>query len=550
MRSIGIALTWEFWRRSWWWILSAVMLMACITITTVRYGSASPPAAETLAKIHYRALFHLFLCVTFFSLWSQFDKRNNRLGFPAHLYAKPTQTWVFVGWQMLLPAVTIALLYLILVGCVRILWGITWPLAGPILLLITALACTQAVFWSMVGHPVLRTFVCLLVLASLQAWQFSRYGPVLGYPNTSSLTEMWNALTPGELLTLAPCLAAACVVAVFGVSRDRCGDCTGWPKLKAILDSTLNLLPGREKPFNSPAAAQFWREWHEKDRLFPAVCAVWVAIIILLGVFGITDTFHTMLAFIFVFQIGFVVPILAGLVVGQCGRKSKIDDFKATLPVSDARLSAMILRPGAVGLLSAWLVCITGLAFMIGWFFVVGKGDAIPLDSYHAAKRAILELGYVHTALLVAAGVVMVWGAMAVGASLTLMGRPWLVWIFFTTVCSIGPALVILDILHTINLFPFSVVPIFRSLPWTIGIGSLLGTVWAFVTARRRHLIGSRKPFLGLGLWLMLCFSIGWAWIPRDAPHPAFMVLAMGLFALTVAPLATAPLALAWNRHR
>lgn len=324
----------------------------------------------------------------------------------------------------------------------------------------------------------------------------------------------------------------------------------GWPGFWGRLGRVKELLPGRQRPFHCPASAQFWREWHEKDRLFPTVCGVWAAIIILLGVFGVTDTMHTVMLFMVMLQIGFMVPIFAGLVVGQCGRKSRIDDFKATLPVSDSRLSAMILRPGAAGLLAAWVIYIAAAAFMIGWYCMVGKGDALPLDSYHAAKRAILELGYVHTALLVATGVVIVWGNMALGASMTLMGRPWLVWIFFTTVCSIGPALVILDILHTINLFPFSVAPLFRSLPWTIGFCCLLGTTLAFVTACRRHLIGSKKPFLALALWLLLCISIGWAWIPRDEPRPALIVLAMGLLALAVAPLATAPLALAWNRHR
>ncbi|UCG49864.1 MAG: hypothetical protein JSU94_08780, partial [Phycisphaerales bacterium] len=405
-------------------------------------------------------------------------------------------------------------------------------------------------FWSMVAHPALRAFVCLLVLAATQAWLFSRYGAIGDYPNVSRLTEMWRGLSLGELLTLAPCLVAAYVVAVVGVSRDRCGDCLGWPKLRVFFDSAINVLPGREKPFNSPAAAHFWREWHEKDRLFPAVCGVWVAIIILLGVFGTTDTMHTVMLFMFMSQIGFLVPLFAGLVVGQCGRKSVIDDFKATLPVSDSRLSAMILRPGAVGIVAAWLIYVAAVAFMIGWYFMVGKGETIPLDSYHAARRVILELGYVHTGLLVAAIIVIAWGSMGLGASMTLMGRPWLLWVFWLVTCSIAPAFVALDILHALNLIPFSVLPLLRSLPWTIGIGCLLGTAWAFVTARRRFLIASRTLAVGLGLWIMLCISIGWAWLPRDDPKPAFIVLAMGLLALAVAPLATAPLALAWNRHR
>ncbi|MHC4534054.1 MAG: hypothetical protein ACYS6K_08885, partial [Planctomycetota bacterium] len=71
-----------------------------------------------------------------------------------------------------------------------------------------------------------------------------------------------------------------------------------------------------------------------------------------------------------------------------------------------------------------------------------------------------------------------------------------------------------------------------------------------FFAARRRHLIASITPCLGLGLWLILCISVGYMWLTRSDPELSSIVLAMGLLALPVAPLATAPLALAWNRHR
>ena len=551
MRSIGIALTWEFWRRSWWWILSAVLLMACITITTARYGSAAPPNDATLANIHYRAVFHLFLCVAFFSLWSQLDKKNNRLGFPVHLYVKPTRTWIFVAWHMLFGAVTVVLLYLVEVGCVRILWAISWPLAGPMLLSITVVACAQALFWSMVAHPVLRSIACLLVAAALQMWQYSRYGTMSDYPNASRLTHMWSGLTLGEFLTLAPCLVAAYVVAVVGVSLDRCGDCAGWPRVKAFLESARNLLPGRQKPFKSPAYAQFWREWHEKDRLFPGVCAVWVTLVILLGIFGITSTTDTTMLFVFMFQIGLAVPFLAGLLVGQSGRKSRIGDFKATLPVTNSRLSTIILRAGAAGLLSAWVIYVAGLLLMIGWYFMVGKGDALPLEQYGAAKNSILELGFGKTVLLVVAGITVAWGSMGLGATMTLMGRPRLLLGFWLALCFILPAFVALEMVHTFNLISPSIFPaVLKSIPWIIGACCLLGTAWAFIAARRRCLIGWAKLCLGPGLWFLLCLSVGWAWLAADKPGLSTIVLVMGLLALAVAPLATAPLALAWNRHR
>ena len=68
MRSIAVALTWEFWRKSELWILAAVMLMACVTLTMAHYGMSPPSSAAMIAKIHYRTIFYLFICVAFFTL--------------------------------------------------------------------------------------------------------------------------------------------------------------------------------------------------------------------------------------------------------------------------------------------------------------------------------------------------------------------------------------------------------------------------------------------------------------------------------------------------
>jgi hypothetical protein len=122
---------------------------------------------------------------------------------------------------------------------------------------------------------------------------------------------------------------------------------------------------------------------------------------------------------------------------------------------------------------------------------------------------------------------------------------------FWLTPCFVLPAFVALEVLHTFNLIPPSIFPaVLKSIPWIIGACCLLGTAWAFTAARRRHLIDSARLCLGPGLWLLLCLSVGWVWLSRDEPGLSTIVLVMGLLALAVAPLATAPLALAWNRHR
>jgi hypothetical protein len=148
-------------------------------------------------------------------------------------------------------------------------------------------------------------------------------------------------------------------------------------------------------------------------------------------------------------------------------------------------------------------------------------------------------------------GVVIAWGLLGFGASITFAGRPWLVLGFWLAVCSVWPAFMALRTLEWLNLIPFDIVSaLFGALPWTIGTLCLLGTVAAFITARRRDLIDARKLFLGPALWIILCILVGLLWLPRDKPGLSTIVLVMGLLALPAAPLATAPLALAWNRHR
>ena len=550
MRSIAVALTWEFWCRSRWWIFSAIILMACAT--TVLYGRISTLDVRTHAKIHYMTVFYEFICFAYFILLisSHSYGKTKFQCFPAHLYVKPVRTWVLVAWQMLLPAVAIILLYLISVGCARILLGIVWPLAGPMLLLAVAVACTQAIFWSMAGFPILRFGACLLVLGPLHIWFFCRYNPSWGYPNFSHLAKIWSSLTVVELLTLLSYLTVAYIVAVVGVSRDRRGDCVGWPGFWEPLGRVRELLPGVQRPFSSTAAAQFWREWNEKDWTVPAGCGIIVTGIILLNALYVGGAKNTINAFIGLSPVGLGVPFFAGLISGQCGRKFRIDDFKATLPVSNSRLSAMILRPGAVSLLSALSVYIAGLLLMIGWLFMAGEGRMVT-QGWHSAVNTVHEFGYGNTVLLVAVGIIIGWGLMGLGASLTFTGRPWVVWGFWLVICSVGPAFMALDTLHTLNLIPFGIAPaIWSGAPWIIGTGFLLGTAWAFFAARRRYLIASRTLCLGLGLWLILCISVGLMWLSRAEPGLSTIVLVMGLLSLSVAPLATAPLALAWNRHR
>ena len=485
---------------------------------------------------------------------SFFDKKSERIGFPAHLYLKPTQTWVLVAWQILLPMVTIVLLYLVSVVYAHILLNVSWPLCGPMLLLATALACTQAIIWSMVGFQILRLGTCLLVLAALNAWQFTRYGPIKGYPDVSSIQHMWLQTNPSEILTLVLCLTAACILAVMGVARDRRGDCVGWLVLKQWYSNDFSLLPSGRGTFRSPAAAQFWYEWREKAWAIPVTSGICVAIVTLLYVFGIINAENTMDVPYGMLLLFSMSPVFIGFLMGQCSRESKIGIFKAIRPVTNSELSTMILKTGAISVLSAFAILLFGLLFNSGLLFMFGEGKVVARE-WHNFFEAVQKLGYGNCFLMVGIGIICGLGLMGLGASLTFMGRPRLLWGFLLTIYIVFP---IFSLLYQFNIMPLGVVSTFlRSAPWVLGIAFPLGTIAAFAAAHRRGLVSVRTLWFASGLWLTLCAIVGFyflytdfAWLSKITAKPSFIILGVGMLTLPSAPLATAPLALAWNRHR
>jgi hypothetical protein len=97
MRSIAVALTWEFWRRSRRWIFFEIAVMACAT--AAMYGRIPSISARTHAKVHYMTLFYKFIYFAYFVLSFQFHRKSKRLGFPAHLYVKPNAGTAPISFQ-------------------------------------------------------------------------------------------------------------------------------------------------------------------------------------------------------------------------------------------------------------------------------------------------------------------------------------------------------------------------------------------------------------------------------------------------------------------
>ena len=80
----------------------------------------------------------------------------------------------------------------------------------------------------------------------------------------------------------------------------------------------------------------------------------------------------------------------------------------------------------------------------------------------------------------------------------------------------------------------------------------VLGTLAAFIAAVRRGLIHWPAVYVAGTLWAVLTAAALFTLVNRLTPAQSLVsiAVAVGIFALAVAPLATAPLALAWNRTR
>jgi hypothetical protein len=89
-----------------------------------------------------------------------------------------------------------------------------------------------------------------------------------------------------------------------------------------------------------------------------------------------------------------------------------------------------------------------------------------------------------------------------------------------------------------------------RCVTYILAAAFLLATLWAFVAARRRSLIGWPTVYVGASVWAALTAVVMMVWAVGFPGTLAAVSFLIGAAALSVAPLATAPLALAWNRHR
>jgi len=136
------------------------------------------------------------------------------------------------------------------------------------------------------------------------------------------------------------------------------------------------------------------------------------------------------------------------------------------------------------------------------------------------------------------------WTSTGLSSSLILTGRKWP----FLCVCALFMSFIIANVVIPQVLGSKVTEFINTMFPWLFSMSCVGGTICAFVAARKREYIHRVMPWCALVLFcVFLLHQCSWEQLMKQ---PSMFVSVGGQLSLIFLPLAAAPLAIAWNRHR
>ncbi|MHB8974773.1 MAG: hypothetical protein ACYC3X_30515 [Pirellulaceae bacterium] len=297
---------------------------------------------------------------------------------------------------------------------------------------------------------------------------------------------------------------------------------------------------------HSPQAAQFWYEWQAKGRfvvisVLTMLAGLWVWLSIAhpnaddiegaLG--GLGGSCLLLTPF---------VGLYLGSEAGRFDRRA----FSATRPLSDSDMASAVLKNVTAVVCSCSAVWLLGIVVALA-IFCPSAGEWRQLQSAWAdgplSFVQIVAVPTMYFLLRVLCILLGIWTVVALGAALAL-ARSW-----FVCVGGIGfLGLMVGLVLLTAN---SSEVAIRFSLA-AVCVVCLLGTLTTYAAACRLGVISRRNIINCCALYILLCIVSMSAYTPAREGHlPVLMqVVLVGICAVPFAPLAAAPCALSWNRHR
>lgn len=547
MHSPTIALTWEYWRRSWRQLfLILAGFYGFIFLLYLIHGTEGVPDPKVLSPV---MAYMYFVLVAFLPMKQLELRDSNRICFPSRWFLLPVSTARLVGLQMGFTVLTAALLYLLSVGILRGVLFIPAPPVSALPVMIMAAVSIQAILWSLFAFPLVQVFLCIgLVLGHFLWWHIIQ-GDAAKLPGP---LRSFGPVPVGVYLTVAAAtIAVAYGVSVWGVSVDRRG---GSRKgMSVVWELMANWIVRRtscaaSSAFSSPFRAHLWLEWRLRGIWLPGIAAAFLIVVTVCAKgFGVQQGIYEAISLVLIVCV-VITSWSIGLVVGHAEMvktsKGFFSSFYATRPLSTSSLSLVILAALALSTALTFVILLVGTFSWggpgrMGWFAAEVLAQARILS---APPDSSLRVFFVILFSLLAA----LWIFQAFGLAMSLAGRNWIAGalIGLVYVSLLPPAVMALlrDDLETVR-------TILLALGWGWTIVLVAGILIAQAAAVRLGLMPARHHLLAWILWAAL-FGISLLLFP-GVLNPSLTVLAIILVPVcATAPLSCVPLAFHWNRHR
>jgi hypothetical protein len=468
-------------------------------------------------------------------------------GYPRAMLVLPVRTRTLVFWPMLYGSLGVVLLWLFTALLVYGPSGYSAPILLPCLALAALMAWIQALAWLPIPNHLLRLLVILVAVLALGILPYSLM--------VSELVS--RAAIAGLLLGY---IASAFALALLAVESQRRGEAWGFPRWLSrrarVAGPPARLR--RNRPFRSPAGAQFWYEWDCHGWMLPGFTGFFVLLyagLWLSAPRGVESlTLPLLLGAFLGLPIAFASAVGSGL--GRLRppwmklRGSVM--FVAIRPMTSGALVAAKFRVALASVLLTWAVTAVTLAVC-----VVVTGNASRSSEVIAGFLAT-EPGWRGPAILALALVLLpalTWKHLTDSVAPVIAGRKWVAdgagFVFAGVVLGLT-AVTIWFVQHR-EYLP----RLIGAIPWIVACAAVLkGTlaVAVFRSALRRRLMNWRAFWSIVGFWLALTVgAAGMAVLGLSAVSLPVSQLTLLVGIATYMPLVRYPLstlALEWNRHR
>ena len=530
----------EQWRRNRFMILLSAGVILFFAVFYRILFLNTHPEGPALVLCWIPALYALLpLLSSLLFTENRVDGRST--GFPAHTFLLPVRTGLLIACPMVFAVCCVALWYLAWVLLVFRPIGMEASLGWPMGLLAAGTLCLQAVTWILGAFPIVRILASSVILAMLIAYGIFLSGLLQG---TAFSTRV--AAAAGIPLLLSIVIPAACV----GVDRARSGQSVFPGRGMA---RGLRRCPDQRQAFSSASKAQLWLEWRQAGRLFPLYVTCYLGVLFLAGLSGMAPEQALLFDIFLLFLCPFLAPFLGPVHAGASMKKLDfhLTLFAATRPMSCEELAHLKLKAAGLSAVTAWALV---SLFLPLWIIMTGQTEMV-LDLF---RRSTAVFGMQSTiAALVGSGMLLAglsWILLSFTLSLALSGRRWLTAVVMISLAI--PAAICLDggirlfraqpPLHRLcgSVFPAAAV---------LAVFSILLTTACFVLARKRGRLSEQSLLKTLKLIGCLIPAVAFMiWELNPVPGASKTLIAAVLFLLSLGllPVAAAPLALFWNRHR